>query len=90
MSTSNLIRTSTLLLGAMLAVVPPAMAMPLRDGSPPSDAADRIVVTDPGGFAWADAAVGAGLAFAVVALALAMLALRRRSAAGQVGVRGAR
>lgn len=90
MTTSKLIRASTLLLGAMLAVVAPAMAMPVRDATPPSDPADRIVVTDPGGFAWADAAVGAGLALAVVALALAMLTLRRRSAAGQVGVRGAR
>jgi hypothetical protein len=90
MTTSNRIRTSTLLLGAMLAVVAPAMAMPVRDASPPSDAADRIVLTGASGFAWADAAVGAGLALAVVALALAMLTLRRRSAAGHIGVRGAR
>jgi hypothetical protein len=90
MTTSNPIRTSTLLLGARLAVVAPAVAMPLRDASPPSDPVDRAVVTGSGGFAWTDAAVGAGLALAVVALALAMLTLRRRSAGGQVGVRGAR
>ena len=85
MSKHNLIRASALLLGAMLTVVAPAMAMPVRDPSPtaPSAAPDRIVVTDPGGFAWADAAVGAGLALAVVALALALaMSLGRRQPSG--------
>ena len=76
-----------------LVLAPRALAMaiaePLGD-APRSQPASPVVVTQPAGFSWVDAAVGAGLALSVCALVLAVILLVRRSHLAATTVRSTR
>jgi hypothetical protein len=72
-----------------LLLAPSALARPI-DSVPKPSSSSPVVVTQPAGFSWADAAVGAGLALSISTLVLAVILLVRRSHLAATTVRSAR